>query len=149
MISKRDIEKQINEVVENNSMEVVEITTQRKNGALVEVFIYKEDGVTLDDCQFISRELEKLVDFDSYFEDSYNIIVSSPGLDRKLKTIDDYRRNKGKAVELTLYAAVNGKKEYTGNLIGYDDQNVLIETSDGEIELAQNKIASMRRYIEF
>lgn len=145
-----DLNKKISEILEENDMELVELNVRKRKNPLLEVIIFKKGGVSLDDCQLISREIEEKIDLDSFFEKGYNIEVASPGLDRKLKTNDDFRRNLENEVELSLYAKVNGEKKYIGKLIDYSDDSIFLETEKEErLEIERENIAVMRQYINF
>ncbi|NLT97480.1 MAG: ribosome maturation factor RimP, partial [Christensenellaceae bacterium] len=93
-----------------------------KTGGTAELIVYvdKPGGIGLDDCEKISRLIEPLIDERAPIEESYCLVVSSPGLDRPLKTERDYRRSVGKMVDVKLYRAQDGKKEWTGLLLRHD-----------------------------
>ncbi len=116
---------------------------------LISIFIYKEDGIGLDDCESVSRKIDEILDKDEDLTDPYYLEVSSPGLDRPIKTKDDYRRNLGKEVEVKLYAPIDGKKQFEGFLTSYDDENVLIKMEDGDMTFKQKDISMMRQVIKF
>lgn len=116
---------------------------------LISIFIYKEDGIGLDDCESVSRKIDEILDKDEDLVDPYYLEVSSPGLDRPIRTKDDYRRNLEKEVEVKLYAPIDGKKQFKGFLTSYDDENVLIKADDVEMSFKQKDISMMRQVIKF
>lgn len=145
-----NLNEEIEKILEDYNMELVELNVRKRNNPLLEVIIFNEDGTSLDDCQLISREIEERIDLDSFFERGYNIEVASPGLDRKLKTSDDFRRNLNNDVDLSLYSKVNGEKKYIGKLIDYDEENVYIKTEENDrLEINRDNIAVMRQHIDF
>lgn len=145
-----NLNEEIEKILEDYNMELVELNVKKRNNPLLEVIIFNEDGTSLDDCQLISREIEERIDLDSFFERGYNIEVASPGLDRKLKTSDDFRRNLNNDVDLSLYSKVNGEKKYIGKLIDYDEENVYIKTEENDrLEINRDNIAVMRQHIDF
>lgn len=128
------------------------VDVEFKKGAkhnLISIFIYKEDGIGLDDCESVSRRIDEILDKDEDLADPYYLEVSSPGLDRPIKTKDDYRRNLGKEVELKLYAPKDGKKQFEGFLTSYDDENVVIKIDDEDATFSQRDISMMRQVIKF
>lgn len=149
-MNKKEIEKQIKELVESCNMELVELNLKSGNSSLLEVIIYKEAGISLDDCTFISRLIESKLDLNAFFTGNYNIEVASPGLDRKLVTLDDYRRNLGKTLELRLYQKIEDLKEYIGVLENYDEEFVYfcIDT-EKVLKIERKNISLMRQYIDF
>lgn len=145
-----NLNEEIEKILEDYNMELVGLNVRKRNNPLLEVIIFNEDGTSLDDCQLISREIEERIDLDSFFERGYNIEVASPGLDRKLKTSDDFRRNLNNDVDLSLYSKVNGEKKYIGKLIDYDEENVYIKTEENDrLEINRDNIAVMRQHIDF
>lgn len=138
------------EICQELGYELVDV--EFKKGAkhnLISIFIYKEDGIGLDDCESVSRKIDEILDKDEDLTDPYYLEVSSPGLDRPIKTKDDYRRNLGKEVEVKLYAPIDGKKHFEGFLTSYDDENVLIKIDDAEMTFKQKDISMMRQVIKF
>ncbi len=96
------------------------------------LFIDKEGGVTIDDCEQVSRAVEPLLDETDPIEQAYYLSVSSLGLDRPLKKDADYARNAGKRLEVKLYAPLAGKKELAGVLTRWDADTFTI--ADGKQE---------------
>lgn len=130
--------------------EVVEIAITNKNPSRIIITVYHPDGVQIDDCADISRAVGDMIDDKDLFEGKYTLEVQSPGLDRPIRTKDDYRRNMGKKVEVHLYKKVNDRKEYVGILADYGDDTVDIRTEDGNIVTFDSKsISLMRQVIEF
>ena len=116
--------------------EVVEIAITSKNPSRIIITVYHPDGVQIDDCADISRAVGDMIDDKDLFEGKYTLEVQSPGLDRPIRTKDDYRRNMGKKVEVHLYKKVNDQKEYVGILADYGDDTVDIRTEDGNIAVS-------------
>ncbi len=97
----------------------------------------------------MSRNLEKKLDDLDILKNPYYLEISSPGLDRPLKTKDDYRRNVGKEVELKLYAPIDGKKEFSFVLDKYDDEFVYCNIDGEELKIPIKSISSMKQTIKF
>ncbi|MGN0183295.1 MAG: ribosome maturation factor RimP [Candidatus Ornithomonoglobus sp.] len=97
-------------------------------------YIDREGGVGIDECEAFSRAVELALDEKDPIEGEYSLEVSSPGVDRKLKKEREFLYYTGREVEVKLYAARDGVKEYEGVLKGYHDKTAVIETAAGEIE---------------
>ena len=113
------------------------------------LYIDKPGGITLDDCEKVSRELDVILDEADPIENEYILSVSSPGLDRPLKTEKDFERNLNKKIYIKLYRAVNKKKEFVALLSAYDAETVTIEMDKKEIRLNRGEIAVIRQHIDF
>lgn len=153
-MNKKELRKEIyplaEEVAEELGYEIVDIEFQ--NGSkhdLLSIFIYKKEGIDLDDCIEMSRNLEKKLDDLDILKNPYYLEISSPGLDRPLKTKDDYRRNVGKEVDLKLYAPIDGKKEFSFVLDKYDDEFVYCNIDGEELKIPIKSISSMKQTIKF
>lgn len=117
------------------------------------MYIAKEGGVTLNDCEAVSDALDAPLDAaDPTGNLPYCLDVSSPGLDRPFKTQRDYERNYGEKVEIKLYAPMQGTKEklIVGTLVNRDGDAVTVENENGEKVCVNNAlIALCRPYVEF
>ncbi|MBR5381687.1 MAG: ribosome maturation factor RimP [Oscillospiraceae bacterium] len=113
-------------------------------GFVLRVYIDKEGGVSIDDCERVSRRLDPLLDEADPIPDSYTFEVSSAGAERHLKRPSDFERFMGSLVEVKLYSAKNGAKQFVGTLAGYENGNVSV-TANGEMTtFEQGDIASVR-----
>lgn len=147
---KREIYPLAEEVAEELGYEIVDIEFQ--NGSkhdLLSIFIYKKEGIDLDDCTEMSRSLEKKLDNLEALKNPYYLEISSPGLDRPLKTKDDYRRNIGNEVDVKLYAPIDGQKEFSFVLDKYDDENIYFMKDEKELAIPIKSISSMKQTIKF
>ena len=114
------------------------------------VYIDRESGVSIDDCEAISRKLEKHLDEKDFIEPAYVLEVSSPGIDRPLRRPQDFEKYTGSYVDIKLYKAVNKAKQFHGKLCGLKDGVVSIETDDGEtLEFEYAQVASCRLAVMF
>ena len=153
-MNKKDLKKEIyplaEEVAEELGYEIVDIEFQKgSKHDLLSIFIYKKEDIDLNDCTDMSRNLEKKLDNLEILENPYYLEISSPGLDRPLKTKDDYRRNVGKEVDLKLYAPIDGKKEFSFVLDKYDDEFVYCNIDGEELKIPIKSISSMKQTIKF
>ena len=90
-----------------------------------------EDSVSVDDCARVSRDLSAMLDVDEIVPTAYTLEVSSPGLDRPLRHADDFRRFTGRRAKLVMRDAVDGQKFFKGTLAGVEDDDVLIDETEG------------------
>ncbi len=120
-------------LAEKLGMYIVDIQFKREEGTQVlRVFIDKEGGVGIDDCETFSRSFEEILDRQDPIESEYLLEVSSPGVDRQLKTDREFCYYVGREVDVKLYKAEKGKKEFSGELVDYSDKIAHIRT-DGEL----------------
>ena len=110
------------------------------------VYIDKEGGIDIEDCQELSEKLEVMLDEKDIIPDAYILEVSSPGIDRVLRKPRDLVREQGKAVDVTLSAPMDGKKNLTGVLTGFDGEKF---TLDDELTIELSKAAQIRLHIDF
>lgn len=144
------VEKIVNELLANQDIiELVDVEYVKEHtDYYLRVYIDKDGGIDIEDCQSLSEELEGRLDDENIIADSYILEVSSPGIDRVLRKERDFIREQGKSVDVTLYAPLDGQKMITGILTGFDSDTKTIVLDDSQnIELA--KIAQIRLHIDF
>lgn len=131
-------------------IEVVDVEFKMSKNPSLTVFIDTEDGVDLDTCEKYHNAIDAPLDeFDFTFGALYTLNVSSPGLDRPLKTPRDFDRHLGEDMEIRFYASEKGKKYFEGKLVGYDENNVIIEMDGTEKKIPLTKIAKMNVAVKF
>lgn len=140
-----ETEKIVEELLIGTDLELVAVEYVKERDWYLRVFIDKEGGIEIDDCQELSRRLEEVLDAKDLIPTSYMLEVSSPGLDRELKTAKDFQREQGKAVDISLFAPLNGTKLITGELKGYDAKSITVD----EQVIALAKIAKVNLHIDF
>lgn len=113
------------------------------------VYIDKEDGVSINDCEAVSRALSDVLDERDPIEGSYVLEVSSAGLERVLKKAEHFVQFLGSEVEVRLYRAREGKKEYVGRLSTYESGGVVLDTAEGAVTFEKKDIAQVRLYVRF
>lgn len=140
-----EVEKIVEELLENTALELVAVDYAKERDWYLRVFIDKEGGVDLDDCQDLSRKLEELLDAKDLIKTSYILEVSSPGLDRELKKPRDFQREMGKDIDVSLFAPLDGKKVVTGPLSAYDGETINV----GDMAIPMDKVAKVNLHIDF
>ncbi len=143
------IEDIVKPIIEGIGYEYVG-TELKSAGGSKELIIYadKEGGIGLDDCEKISRLIEPAIDEKDPIDEAYYLCVSSPGLDRALKEPRDFERSTGKKVDIKLYAARGGKKEFTGVLKGYDESGIKVEINGSNEAFSYQETASVRLHVD-
>lgn len=123
----------VESVVEPMGYEAVGVEFVQGGGgpAVLRVYIDQERGITLEDCEIVSRQLSSVLDVDDPIAGQYDLEVSSPGLDRPLFKLADFERFSGSRARIRLADKLDGRRRFDGMLIGIDGSNVLIEV-DGE-----------------
>ena len=113
------------------------------------VYIDKTDGVSIQDCEMISRLLDPILDEKDFIPNSYTFEVCSAGADRVLKRPSDFPLFYGHSVDIRLYKPVNGAKSFTGILKNYSDSGILLSIHDQEIQFAMEDVAQVRLHVDF
>ncbi|MBE5984183.1 ribosome maturation factor RimP [Lacrimispora sp. AGF001] len=134
-----------------NNFELVDVEYVKEAGNwYLRAYIDKEGGITVDDCEIISRKLGDWLDEKDFIADSYILEVSSPGLGRPLKKDKDFNRSIGEDVDIKLYKPLNKQKDFTGTLLSFDKDTVTIAQEDGaELTLNRPEIALIRLAFDF
>lgn len=143
-MSKRDELSEIAaSIAETEGVELYWLELRQTPGRwLLQVMIDKAGGVTLDDCERVSRALED--PFDEAVDQGYELEVSSPGLDRPLRTEGHFHRVIGEAIRIKTYAPIAGQRNWTGTLQTVDSENVALATDQGELEVPLAQLADAR-----
>ncbi len=115
-------------IVESNGFELVDVEYVKEAGNwYLRGYIDKPGGITVNDCEAVSRIFSDKLDEDDFIEDSYIMEISSPGLDRPLKKEKDFARSIGKEVEIRTYRPIEKQKEFYGVLTAYDSNRVTVD----------------------
>ena len=136
--------------VEAAGCELWDVEYVREAGSwYLRLYIDKEGGVDILDCEKISREVGALLDEADPIEGSYTFEVSSAGAERPLKRPEDFRRFMGSPVTVKLYTARDGRKECAGVLAGYEDGAVTVTLGDQALTFTKEEVALCRLRVEF
>ena len=138
-------------IIEEHGFELVDVEYVKEGSSwYLRAYIDKPGGITIDDCEAVSRKLSDQLDEKDYIEDAYILEVSSPGLGRPLKREKDYKRSLGAEVEIRTYRMIEKQKEFIGILKGYDENTVTIEAGDGTEKIFdKSDIALIRLAFDF
>ena len=143
-------EKLLLPLVERLGLELVDVEYVKEGSDyFLRAYIDKEGGVTIDDCEAVSRPLSDLLDEVDFIPDAYILEVSSPGLGRQLKKEKDFIRSIGKEVDVKLYKAVEKRKEFSGVLLENDSDAIVIDEDGKELKFMKKDISLVRLTVHF
>jgi len=149
-----DITEQIKKLVApylaENGVELVEMTYRREQlGMTLRLLVDTPEGIKIAECEGLNNYLGELLDKEEVIGEHYVIEVSSPGLDRPIKTDRDFERALGKDLEVTTYKPVDGRKSHEGRFAGMDKDNIVIESDGVSTVIPKSSIALARLKIKF
>ena len=139
-------------VTADRGFELVDVEVKRAaGGQLVRLYVDKPGGIGLDDLQSVSEEVSAILDAEDPIEGHYTLEVSSPGLDRPLRSEEDYRRFAGRLAKLSSYEPVDGRRHWTGRIASCEDGVVTLELEkgQGEAQVPLAKVSHGRLEVEF
>jgi len=152
MVPQREIIEQLQDVLlpvlQDYGLELIEIEFKPSGKRwLLRLYIDKEGGVTISDCENVSREFGRILDVEDIIEHPYSLEVSSPGLTRPLKKWEDFQRNKGKLCRIVTNEKIEGKNEFKGTIISGSEEKVEIR---GTIDVFTIPIYAIKKaHLEF
>ncbi|MFH1008664.1 MAG: ribosome maturation factor RimP [Candidatus Latescibacterota bacterium] len=143
------IHRLLDGVLQGEEIELVELkVSQRGRNALITAFIDKPGGVTVEDCARFTREAKDLFDMEQLFEGSYSLEVSSPGIDRPLRSERDFQRAVGQNIRLTLEEGIQ-PAEKTGRLQKVEDHSLTLESNNEQVEIPLSDIHEGKITVQF
>ena len=123
-------------IAEDYGYDLVEVNLLGKGKrTLLRVYIDKEGGVTLNDCEFFSRRFENILDVEDPIKGPYTLEVSSPGLNRPLKGVEDFKKNIGKMIRLITGQKIDNQSFFIGRIIDVTEESLRILTKEGKKEV--------------
>ena len=139
------IEARCARIAEEMGFELVDLGIEKEpTGRYLRFYIDKPEGISLDDCERFHKAIRPLVE--SYDYDFME--VSSPGIDRPLKTDRDFERNLGAEVEIHLFRALEGVRELTGTLVGLEGEEIVLDTPEGEKRIPRKAASLVRPVVD-
>jgi len=137
-------------VVESLDCELVGVEYGRQgNRGLLRVYIDKENGVDVADCQRVSHQLSGVLDVEDVVPGQYQLEVSSPGLDRPLFTLEHFEQFTGHKVKLKLVTPIDGQRKFRGTLQGVENEQVIVNIGENELVLALGAIDKANLIADF
>jgi len=139
------IEEHAMAVLEQMGMELFEVQFRREgHGWVVRLYIDREEGVTLDDCAAVSREIGTWLEVEDLIEHAYHLEVSSPGLERPLRKMKDFARFTGRKAKIKLREPLNEQKVFIGTIDQVDEKTVVLVVDEKPVSLLFDNIAKAR-----
>ena len=117
---------------------------QQGKFSLLRIYIESDEGIAIEDCEKVSREVAALLDVEDPIPGHYNLEISSPGLDRPLFTLEQFDRFVGEVARVSLFAPQEGQRKFKGTILGTEGDRVKIEVDGSEVQLDMNNIAKAR-----
>ncbi len=124
--------------------ELIEVALEKEPaGKYLRIYLDTPNGITLTDCEAFHRRVQPLME---HLEYDF-LEVCSPGLDRPIKTPEDFARSEGEEVEVRLFKPIDGKKIFEGTLAGLENGQILLDTLEGRKEFSQKTVALVKRLV--
>ena len=145
------VEEMVTAITDEKGFETVDVEYVKEAGQFyLRVVVDKEGGISLNECEEVSRELSPKLDENDFIEENYYLEVSSPGIDRALKRDKEFVKYKGRDVEIKLYKAIDGVKQFEGELVGLDEENnIVVIINNEEMKFNRKDVAIIRLAIKF
>ena len=148
MISEKEIQQQIDSYLRDENLELYDLNIVNfPNISKIEVFIYSADNVNLDITTRLNKQLNRLVVDLGFDNGSFDMIVSSPGIERKLKSFRHFQLSLGELIKVKLFNPINNIYTFEGDLISVEEENIVLKTDTSEIEINISNIKNAK--IEF
>ncbi len=147
---EKKVFKTADTVAEELGFYVVDAEYKKENDSKVlRIYVDKEGGISIDECETFSRRFEEEFDKLDIINDAYMLEVSSPGVDRVLKTEREFNYYLGRRVDVKLYKAIEGKKEFDGILKSYENKTAVVFVWDKEYSIPTAEAVYIRLFFEF
>jgi len=131
-------------------LELVEVQYRREqSGWVLRLIIDKQEGVSLDDCTAASREIGQLLDIEDFIDQAYNLEVSSPGLDRPLKSMADFQRFVGRKAKIKTDEPIGGERVFVGRIQQTSGDTIILEIGGTELRIPFEQVSKARLEVEF
>ena len=137
-------------VLEELELELVGVQYRREqSGWVLRLFIDRQDGITLEDCAAVSRELSQLLDIEDFMDQAYTLEVSSPGLNRALKSMADFQRFVGRKAKVKTIEPIAGEHVFVGKINQAEGESIVLEVGRREVAIPFSQVAKARLEVEF
>ena len=148
--TEKEVKELITPIIDEKGITLWDIEFKKEGPSYVlRIYLDKDGGIGINDCEEVSRALSAVLDEKDPIPQAYMLEVSSAGLDRIIKYDFHFEKCMGKNVDVKLFATLDGVKEFTAKLKGFDGENVTMEKDGSDITLPFNKISSLRLTVEF
>jgi ribosome maturation factor RimP len=131
-------------ILEERDFKLVDIEFIPSKRPILRIYIYNPEGTSIDDCEWVSKRIGALLDVENLIDKAYILEVSSPGLDRKFKNIEEYNIFKGRDVVIKTKEPINEKKVFKGTLLGLEDEKVKIKENEETVEIPLENVSQTK-----
>lgn len=131
-------------ILEERGFKLVDIEFIPSKRPILRIYIYNPEGTSIDDCEWVSKRIGALLDVEDLIDKAYVLEVSSPGLDRKFKNIEEYDIFKGRDVVIKTKEPINEKKVFKGTLLGLEDEKVKIKENEETVEILLENVSQTK-----
>lgn len=145
---KKKISKLAEQVAHEESVELFDVELLGKGKLLLRIIIDREEGVTLDDCERFSRNIEALLDVENPIPAPYTLEVSSPGLDRPLRDLRDFEKHMGKLARIITAGKIENQNLFIGRILDVKIDSVKLSVHGREMDIPFNKVSKARLEVE-
>ena len=137
-------------VLKELGIELVEVQYRREQtGWILRLVIDKQDGISLGDCAAVSREISQLLDIEDFVDQTYNLEVSSPGLNRPLKCMAEFERFVGRKAKIKTKEPISGEHVFIGTINKTEGESIVLEVGTREVTILFSQVARARLEVEF
>ena len=148
MISENEIQQQIASYLKDENLELYDLNIVNfPNISKIEVFIYSVEDVNIEITTRLNKQLNRLIEDLGFEKGSFDMIVSSPGIERKLKSLRHFELSVGEVIRVKLFKPINDIYTFEGNLIAVNEENIILKTDTSELEINSSNIKNAK--IEF
>jgi len=148
MVSENDIQQQIDSYLKDENLELYDLNIVNfPNISKIEVFIYSVEDVNIEITTRLNKQLNRLIEDLGFEKGSFDMIVSSPGIERKLKSLRHFELSVGEVIRVKLFKPINDIYTFEGNLIAVNEENIILKTDTSELEINSSNIKNAK--IEF
>ena len=137
-------------LLKEQGLELLEVQYRREqHGWILRLVVDRPGGVGIDDCVAVSRELSQILDVEDFIDQAYSLEVSSPGLDRPLKSLADFQRFKGRMAKVVTNEPLAGEHVFIGRIHETEGESIVLEVGRREVVIPFPQVARARLEVEF
>ncbi len=146
----KQIEAVVLPALEELGLELVEVQYRREqSGWVLRLFIDKQGGITLDNCAAVSREVSQLLDIEDFIDQAYSLEVSSPGLERPLKSMAEFERFVGRKAKIKTLEPIGGENVFIGKINKTEEESIVLDVGTKEMTILFSQVEKARLEVEF
>ena len=139
---EKKVEELIKPIIESIGYELYDVEYAKEGKEYyLRIFIDKEDGISIDDCETVNNSINDILDQADYIKEQYYLEVSSTGLEKNLRREEHFLKQIGNEIEVKLYKAINKEKVISGKLLSFEEEKIILETEEEKIEIEKSNIS--------